>query len=394
MIKFQCECGRKIAAPDQWLGKRVKCPQCGRPVLVQESPAIAPVIKPEPVVVPPPAVEHEHGFESDSASESASGPYSESESHGGSQSEVESEGHTDRDLSEDHGFDLNSARASSHPDSPFAHAPDREDYSGPAAEPEMRFFVPPAAAIQSARPMVIPTPAQQDYYENEESWGRRPRNFGIAALILGLVGAGIFFIPTISDFSISQYSIEVAGVGALLALIGLITSLRQDKAGISWPVVALFICVVAGGLHWLMPLITGETVAPIRPASKPQVADNSEAALEKQRRLYLSVDSVRVAKSGLASDVEYKLTNRGPKPIAGISGSLQVYDSEHKPVGGLTLSFDFTKSPLAVGASVTGKSTWSMDPRVLDAMNDAHSIFDYRAEWVDFGNGTAEHFYH
>jgi hypothetical protein len=393
MIKFQCECGRKIAAPDQWLGKRVKCPQCGRPVLVQESQATAPVVKPEPVVVPPPTVEREHGFESETASGSQSGSYSESEPHGGSESEAGSEDQTDHDLSGRHEFDQHSAPVASPSDSAFAHGPEPENDSGPVAEPEMRFFVPPAAAIQSAKPMAIPTPAQQDYYENEESWGRRPRNFGIASLIFGLVGAGIFFIPTISDFSISQYSIEVAGVGVLLAIIGLITSLRQDKAAISWPVISLFICVVAGGLHWLMPLVTGQTAAPIRPASKPQVDDNKEAALETQRRLYLSVDSVRIAKSGLASDVEYKLTNRGSRPIAGISGSLQVYDPEHKPVGGLALSFDFTKSPLAVGASVTGRSTWSLDPRVQDAMNDAHSIFDYRAERVDFGDGTVQHFY-
>ena len=39
MIKVTCECGRKISASDKFLNKRVKCPQCGRPVLIAPAPS-------------------------------------------------------------------------------------------------------------------------------------------------------------------------------------------------------------------------------------------------------------------------------------------------------------------------------------------------------------------
>ncbi|MBI4614651.1 MAG: hypothetical protein HY720_13655 [Planctomycetes bacterium] len=33
-IRFECECGKKLSAPDEQAGERVRCPGCGKPVAV------------------------------------------------------------------------------------------------------------------------------------------------------------------------------------------------------------------------------------------------------------------------------------------------------------------------------------------------------------------------
>src|SRR5258708_3919566 len=57
MIRLQCECGRRINAPDQYLGKRVKCPKCGKGILVGAKGGRAPASEPTPAGKASPVVE-------------------------------------------------------------------------------------------------------------------------------------------------------------------------------------------------------------------------------------------------------------------------------------------------------------------------------------------------
>ena len=38
-IRFICTCGKKIKAPAQYAGRRIKCPQCGAPLQIPNLPA-------------------------------------------------------------------------------------------------------------------------------------------------------------------------------------------------------------------------------------------------------------------------------------------------------------------------------------------------------------------
>src|SRR5689334_16607355 len=45
MVKFRCEhCRKKIGVPDEFKGKRVRCPQCGQPTRVQIMHALGPTM--------------------------------------------------------------------------------------------------------------------------------------------------------------------------------------------------------------------------------------------------------------------------------------------------------------------------------------------------------------
>ena len=303
MIKFQCECGRKIAAPDQWLGKRVKCPQCGKPVLVQQSVAVASALQPQPMAVPPQVMEPEHSSESDASPDSGFGRNEHTDQNERSEHDehVEHSEHSEQNQDGEHGEEREPQDAPPMI-SPFSNARNGGDYSGPATTPETHFFVPPASSSSQGlpKPNVVPTLDPQHYYDDEASWGRWPRNFGIMSLLVGAVAAGLYFIP-----ATSSAGTFVAGAGALLAIIGIVLSLRQDRAAFPWPAIALFVSIVAGGLPWLMPLIIGDQTPPaaINSNRRPPKEDPSEADKEARRRMFISVDSMLLVndRNGLAT---------------------------------------------------------------------------------------------
>jgi hypothetical protein len=262
------------------------------------------------------------------------------------------------------------------------------EYSGPATAPEMRFIAPPTIPKPPKSALEL-TPEQQHYYDDEVSWGRWPRIIGIVSMIVGAAAAGVFFIP-----DITSYSLIVASAGALLAIIAIILSMRQEWAGIGWPIFGMLFSAVAAGLPWILPQITGNIPPP--PSIHPHVADQKEADIELQRRAFLSVDTVKLAKgTGITvSDVEFTLTNKGTKPIAKITGSLRFYDLDHKLIGSLSLEMGFGQTPLPPGRSVTERRTWTLDPAVHDALADNRATADYRAAIVVFADGSTADFSH
>ena len=397
MIKFQCECGRKIAAPDQWLGKRVKCPQCGKPVLVQQSVAVASALQPQPMAVPPQVMEPEHSSESDASPDSGFGRNEHTDQNERSEHDehVEHSEHSEQNQDGEHGEEREPQDAPPMI-SPFSNARNGGDYSGPATTPETHFFVPPASSSSQGlpKPNVVPTLDPQHYYDDEASWGRWPRNFGIMSLLVGAVAAGLYFIP-----ATSSAGTFVAGAGALLAIIGIVLSLRQDRAAFPWPAIALFVSIVAGGLPWLMPLIIGDQTPPaaINSNRRPPKEDPSEADKEARRRMFISVDSMLLVndRNGLATDIEYRLTNKSGKAIARFEGSVQVSTIvDHKPITGLGLGIDFGKTPFPIGSSLAGRKTWSLDPGVRELLAQKQAGFDYRATSITFVDGTQENFDH
>jgi hypothetical protein len=360
MIKFQCECGRKIAAPDQWLGKRVKCPQCGKPVLVQEGPVVAPVSRPEP---PSP-------FDSDTHAESRNGADSDSasESHFGSAAQAT------------HRSAFDSTAGEEVEDEEHGAEHDRDEEPAPAT-PSVK---------TPAGPVYVPPTNPLAQYPDEASWATMPRLLGALALIAAIAGAAIYWASNLEVY----YVPAVAGAGLLLALGGVILSLRRERLGLLLPALAVVICAAACGLPWLAPLAVGTHAQPISRTAPAPPRDKEEAANEARRRSVLSVDSVQIAGDthGTAADVEYKLTNKGSKPIKAVNGSIQLYDKEHKLLGGLSLESHFDTAPLAPGSSTSGKNRWTMDPQMQAPLANKQTTAEYRAEAVVYADGSIEAF--
>lgn len=77
--------------------------------------------------------------------------------------------------------------------------------------------------------------------ENSNSCDQRSRSgLGIAALILGIVGILIAWIPFLG-----LLTIPLAGLGSLLGLIGLILSLSNNETGIGLPISGVAVCALS-----------------------------------------------------------------------------------------------------------------------------------------------------
>jgi len=378
MIKFQCECGRKIAAPDQWLGRRVKCPQCGKPVLVQETAAVAPAAPAVPA--PQPAVEEKHeptatpdigpvaGSASDAEHHAAGSQFNvgsgDDKTHAPRSSSQTPEGRAGDEAADSDAIEDNGDTTSQHP-APTVNAPPRQVFVAPQAPP-----------------------VQHEHREG--SHGRGPLLFGVLALIAAIAGAVLYWVPTVESY----VSPVVAGLGLFLAIISLILSLRRERTGLAFPVLATVVSLLALSLPWTLPVIQGASSHSESAPAKVWTADKTDAANESMRRMVIAVDSLQLTgdKGGPTAAVEYKLTNKGSRAIKSAAGSIQLYDKDHKSLGALALDPDFGKTPLAPGASANRKSTWPMDSAMQQALSANLATAEYRAETVTFGDGTVEKF--
>jgi hypothetical protein len=389
MIKFQCECGRKIAAPDQWLGKRVKCPQCGKPVLVQESASVAPAVHAEPA--PQSAAEERYAPNPTADSSPVAGSVADAEPHTAA-TDIEphpTQSRFDIDQNDDtnaapRSFPQTSGEEAGEEDTNSVGIKDNGD-----KPPE---HIAPAVSAPARPVFVAPNapPARQEDHD-EVSRGRAPLFLGILALLTGIVGAVLYWVPTVESY----VSPIVAGCGLFLAFIGLVLSLRRERAGLLFPVLAIVLGLVVLSLPWVLPAIQGTTSHSANAPAKEWAPDKTDAANETMRRMIIAVDSLQLTgdKGGPTGVVEYRLTNKGNNAIKSVAGSIQLYDKDHKLLGALALDLpDFGKTPLAPGASTSRKSTWPMDSRIQQPLMANQATAEYRAEVVTYADGSVEKF--
>jgi len=380
MIKFQCECGRKIAAPDQWLGKRVRCPQCGKPVLVQESLAMAPVVPtPRLEPAPPPEPKHESAV-ADSGRAPGSAGISESDDDGESQFGIKRDSaHRPPSLTPEA-----SAGKAEGPD-------EREETDDPFED------IPPVINVSPRKVFVAPNAPPMEYIDQAPTpGGRAPLILGLLGLLAGCAGAALYWVPTVEWY----VSPAVGGVGVFLALVGVILSLRRERHGLLLPILATLVSALAVSLPWLLPVVQDALSRPIATPTTPTTPthdwtlDKKDDIDESMRKMVVAVDSIRLVggKDGPTGVLEYKLTNKSSKPIKLLEGSIQLYDKDHKFLGALSLDASFEKSPLVPGASTNGKNTWPMDASVEQSLADSQATAEYRAQSVTYADGSQEKF--
>lgn len=354
MIPLQCVCGRKIAAPDKWLGKRVKCPQCGKPVLVAvaDDAAIEP---PVPASAPAPA------SEPPATSPSAPSPVvptnfpaAESETPAVASSAI-----------------IPEETRSTEPPQP---APDAG--SSEPSRPSK-----PLLAPRSSEPMQM-APKEEKDEDYSLKLGCLPRVLGALGILVA-IGAGVscWFPP------LDAWTAYIALGGVAISTLGFGLSMSRYRAGLLLPVIGLVLSLAAIGL----PVVL-QKVPKIAPRQYLQKADEArrqheQAAEESQRRGILSVESIHLAdnKDPLAAEVSYKLINRSGKAIKLIEGSLQFTDREHRSLGGLALNL---AGPIAPSGAVEGKNTWTMEDALRQAISENKFTAEYRAQTVVYSDGT------
>ena len=336
MMRLECACGRKIAAPDAWLGKRVKCPQCGQPVLVM--PADAPASVSGTTITREASVSTDEG-EGKSPAEHAAAPRLDA-------------------------------------------APTEPPSVPPARSP--RLVAPPApvnAEVQSGEP--YPEDDEDDF---ETKQARFPRFLGVLAALVGLGAAASCWTP-----QIDTWTLYVALAGVALATLGFGVAMSRHRIGLSMPLVGLFVSLLAMVSPFILPLMGKAAPAHYVARAERARQDRDDASNDAQSRGVLSVESIRLTgnKDSLAPEVEYKLINKSGKVIRLIVGSIQLADRDHHSLGGLSLNL---AGPIAVGAAVQGKNVWTMEDATQSALADRKADSEYKARQVVYADGTVQNF--
>jgi hypothetical protein len=367
MIRLECACGRKIAAPDAWLGKRVKCPQCGQPVLVV--PADAP---PDTPAAQAPLSNSEAG--ESAAIEASAIP---------APSPVSTSTITD-EQAEPPGLTEGKPPAEPAAASETAAAP-TEPPPAPSAKPP-RLIAPRAPLHAQAQLGQATYELEDDEEDFESKQARLPRFLGVLGILVALGAAASCWIP-----EIDPWTLYIALGGVALATLGFGIAMSRHRIGLAMPLVGLFVSLLAMALPFALPQMG--RLAPAQYVARAEQArhDIDEAATEAQSRGILSVDWVRLTgnKGSLAPEVQYRLINRSGKVIRLIQGSIQLSDRDHRALGGLSLNLS---GPIDVGAAVEGKNNWTMEDATQAALADHKANADYKAGQVLYDDGTIQNF--
>lgn len=380
MIRLQCECGRKIAAPDQWLGKRVKCPQCGRPVLVappgaapaQSAPLQAAPAHPAPAPREPveqSAPQTEPVVLGRSSAEEDEAPIS-------SRVAVASSSRVDEQDEQSPEIPEPSAQVS---------APSIEPVRPSAATaPQVRFEPPQSPTVPSPEKTADLPPGEDDESEFYEKQKRLPRVLGTLGLLIAVAAGAACWVP-----QLDQVTLYIALGGVAISTIGFGLSMSRYRLGLAMPVIGLVASLLAMAMPYVLPAFP--RIAPVRYVQRADQAKEHEAEVEaeSQRRGLLSVESLRLtgAKDSLAPEVAYKLINRSGKTIKQITGSIQLIDRDHRALGGLALNLSGPYEPNEV---IEGKNEWTMEDATQSAIADNHFTADYRADQVVYSDGSTK----
>ncbi|HSU68770.1 MAG TPA: hypothetical protein VLJ39_17955, partial [Tepidisphaeraceae bacterium] len=350
MIRLKCECGRKMSAPDQWLGKRVKCPQCGRPVLVQpvaeavpaEAPAPAAVVETRPAAPLSVAREDHAGAESNFET----GTSEANESVGASPATG-----VEEDNAQVPAFPSEAVRSSS--SNPF-------EITEAAKEGSLVSHPLPTAPEDPPRE-IPPEPGQatleieDDYDRGRSRRGKVPRAVGLVALAIGLLGLAAFWVP-----QARAYSPFIAIAGVVVGSIGIGLAMFRRKSGLPIPALATVVSVAAVVVPFVL---RGQGGTP--PRSFKSVFTATETDPNAARRIkILRVDQVQPTgkQDALTTQLQYTITNTSGRAITSVEGSIEIFDRQHNRVGSLLLNLE---APIAQGGSTTGKDDWPLDKQVV-----------------------------
>ncbi|HEY2587324.1 MAG TPA: hypothetical protein VGI81_16375 [Tepidisphaeraceae bacterium] len=387
MIRLRCDCGRQISAPEQWLGKRVKCPQCGRPVMVRaadEAGAMELAAEPAESVV-----ESVVGVAS-SVSESVIAP-----SQRAAAPEIGMAPLIDEPVasSEEVPSPAQDEPGDASPGEPVpavVQASESESESG--AKPEVETATPPRPA-PSRRPLApappvnavlqVPIPDEDDRAEYDPR--RLPRFIGTMALLIGIAAAALYWSP-----NGKAWAVPLAGAAVALSAIGFSVGMSRHALGIRIPLLALILSgATLGYLAWT------KSHSPAVPSNSSRSSYDPDATREAAKsRGILTVTTLRPAGKieGPAVDLHFKLTNTSGRAISAVYGSLQLYDDKdhsHEPARlGLNVN-----QPLAPKAAFEGTNTWTLtDPRIRAALEDNRLGAEYRATTVLYADGSQDDF--
>lgn len=424
MIRLQCACGRKIAAPDAWLGKRVKCPQCGKPVLVAPTDAPATVA---PAAAPPAATPEIAAPQTESpraetpqvASARVESPRVKIPEIAPSHEEpAQIEPARVEDAREDAGPPSAPTRRQnakrSVPPSDTEAAPPPVATQADVGEP-----APPAPATEPANPpgpgsatpsvqkvrrtpFVAPTPPgaatesqpvlaseafpdddDDDFYTKQQ---RLPRFLGTLGLLIALAAGASCWFP-----QLDRSSLFIALGGVAISTLGFGLSMSRHRIGLTMPIIGLLFSLAALGLPSALPYM-GKLAPAHYMAHEEEIRQKkADAEVEAQRRGLLSVVNLRLTgnKGGAAPEVAYKLVNKSGKVIRLIQGSIQLTDRDHRPLGGLVMN---VTGPIQPGGSFDGTNDWTMSEAIQSAIAENKFDADYRANDVVYGDGTVQTF--
>ena len=386
MIKVTCVCGRKIAAPDKFLNKRVKCPQCGRPVMVApaESPAAAPVVE-TPQLAPmisQPAIPA-----APTVAEASSPPAAELESP--APAAAAEDFPTEPVAAETPIAQEATATPNLIAIEPVsANGEAKKTPAALAAKEVMNAEAPPAAPRPIFKTTLPSEVLDAAGFEPEPGEARLPTLLGLAALLIGGAGAGALWLTVFA-----KWSLDIAIAGGVFALLGIIISLARRRAGLVLPVIGLLICGAAAAQPWVAPTMGGPGLAGYPQSTQRKSSSEDAAMREGESRAILSVDFLRPVRGSksIVPEYSYKLTNRSGKAIKLIDGSIQFFDRDHNPLGGMHLSI---KTPIANNASLEGQDEWPVDPRLQDMIAGNQTSAEFRAEAVVYGDGSTQTFAH
>lgn len=114
-----------------------------------------------------------------------------------------------------------------------------------------------------------------------------------------------------------------------------------------------------------------------------------DAGVGYQRRHVLAVESARtVGEDRGASRVQYRLTNVSGKSIAFASGSIQLFDGDGVPIGGVAVSI---RDPIKPGEALTISSTWKIPDQLRSAISAGAAAY-FWADYVRYDDDTIHSF--
>lgn len=391
MIRLQCDCGRQISAPEQWLGKRVKCPQCARPVLVR--PADQADGTELPAERTDSAVKSVVSVAASSASENpaASSPYFGAAPAMATEPSAEpvapsaevlatvQDDASDASPGEPAPAAVHDSRLES--ESPAEAASPSVPAPTPAPPTPPRRLLAPAPPINAL--LNIPIPEEDDRAEYDPRG--LPRFLGVLALLIGIASVAAYWSP-----NAKVWAVPAAGVAFALSAIAFSVGMSRHALGIRIPLLALILS--SGMLGYLAWAKSHPPAGSLTSVHSPN-ADGDDTPEAKKSVRILTVASLRPAGKieGTTVDLHFKLTNTSGRAISAVYGSLQIYDKDHThrlEMLGLNVN-----QPLAPKASYESTTTWTLnDSRTPAALEDNRFTAEYRATTVLYADGSEDDF--
>jgi DNA-directed RNA polymerase subunit RPC12/RpoP len=375
MIRLQCDCGREITAPDGWLGMRVKCPQCGSPVIVRARDGDAEIPSNDAARRSEMIGESVVGGESEAAAHLATAIDSGPVEIGHPSAPANGDPFVEPAAGEEPAQGIASSAGS---ESSADSGQTGEPVAPPAPRKRLLAPKPPVNAV-----LHVPIPKDEEADDRDYDPRTHPRILGTAALLIGLAAGAAYWFPVARP-----WAVPAAGVAFALAAIGFTLAMSRHRLGYWVPLVALVVSCAALAIPSVMKGRFA-TDAAHSGSSGYEPEDTGDAA---RSRKVLKVALLRPVKSngGKIADLEFKLINTTGRAVDAVDGSLWLYDRDHGLLDKLRLN---VSTPLGPGKAFEGTSTWTLSSdRAASALEGNHFTAEYRADAVRYADGSQDTF--